>query len=336
VGISFGGINAVNDVSIVVERGEIVGLIGGNGAGKSTLLNCISGHLRPDTGSIVVLGQDVSTLAPEYRPYLGLTRTFQDALLFPGLTVRETLMAAMDRSDRSGTFGAVTGAPWVRAAEAGKRARAAEVLATFGLEDRADALTSELSTGMRRICDLAAVVAAGADVVLLDEPTAGLAQREVEAFGPLLRRLREVEGCSMLIVEHDMPLLMSLCDRIYCLEQGQVIAEGTPAEVRADPRVIASYLGTETAAIERSTSAGATARARTPVNGKRAKPATPKSNGARPRANDGDPGTTSIAEGAGETSGRSPQRRRTRPLSAAGATAGEPGGAEVTSKEGVR
>lgn len=250
--LSFGGIRAVNDVSLTVESGEIVGLIGGNGAGKSTLLSCISGHLRPTSGTIVVRGQDVSELGPEYRPFLGLSRTFQDAHLVPGLTVTELLMAAMDRANRTGALGALVGAPWVRRAEADKRARATEILASFGLAERADALTSELSTGMRRICDLAAVVASGASLVLLDEPTAGLAQREVEAFAPLLRRLRDEHGCSMLVIEHDMPLMMSLCDRIYCLEQGRVIAEGDPDEIRTNAWVISSYLGTEGGAIERS------------------------------------------------------------------------------------
>jgi ABC-type branched-subunit amino acid transport system ATPase component len=252
VSISFGGIHAVRDVSVHVDAGEIVGLIGGNGAGKSTLLNCISGHLRPSSGAIDVNGQKVGDLAAEYRPFLGLTRTFQDARLFPGLTVVETVMVAMDRSDRSGAVGALLGAPWMRAAEVDKRARALEILASFGLEDRADSLTAELSTGMRRVCDLATVVASEPTVVLLDEPTAGLAQREVEAFAPLLRRLRDEHQCSVLLVEHDMPLVMSLCDRVYCLEQGSVIAEGTPAKIRRDPRVIASYLGTNAAAIKRS------------------------------------------------------------------------------------
>jgi ABC-type branched-subunit amino acid transport system ATPase component len=252
VRISFGGINAVDGASITVGAREIVGLIGANGAGKSTLLSCVSGHLRPSSGSIRIAGQDVTDLPPEYRPYLGVGRTFQDARLFPGLPVLETVMTAIDRTERGGTLGAMLNAPWLRASERRKRAKAMEVLRDFGLADRADSLTSELSTGMRRICDLAAVVAAEPMLVILDEPTAGLAQREVEAFAPLLRKVRDLHGCSMLIVEHDMPLIMSLCDRIYCLELGQVIAEGTADEVRADERVVASYLGTTAAAVDRS------------------------------------------------------------------------------------
>jgi ABC-type branched-subunit amino acid transport system ATPase component len=128
----------------------------------------------------------------------------------------------------------------------------ASIVSRLGLEPWAATLTSELSTGTRRICDLAAQIAAHPKVLILDEPTAGIAQREAEAFGPLLRRVREELDCAILIVEHDMPLLMSLCDRVYAMESGRIIACGTPAEVRNDPLVVASYLGTNRAAISRS------------------------------------------------------------------------------------
>src|SRR2546423_11832486 len=142
------------------------------------------------------------------------------------------------------------------------RREAEEIVDRFGLRPWADARASELSTGTRRICDLAAQVAAQPKLILLDEPTAGVAQREAEAFGPLLRRIRDELDCSVLIVEHDMPLLMALCDRIYALEAGKVIAAGTPDEIRHDPRVVASYLGTEPSAIRRS---GATTTRNKPV-----------------------------------------------------------------------
>ena len=260
--VRFGGITALDGVDLVVRPGEIVGLIGANGAGKTTLLNVLSGHLASDAGSVVVGGEDVTGLGPEYRPYLGMSRTFQDARLFPGLTVHEVVMAAADRNLRGGAVSAMVGSPWLRMSERDKRARAAELLEEFGLADRADTLVGELSTGMRRVCDLAAIVASEPKLVLLDEPTAGLAQREVERFAPLLRRVHERYGASMLVVEHDMPLMMSLCDRIYCLESGRVIAEGTPAEVRHDPRVVASYLGADEAAVDRS---GASARRLSPT-----------------------------------------------------------------------
>jgi ABC-type branched-subunit amino acid transport system ATPase component len=146
----------------------------------------------------------------------------------------------------------MVGAPWARATEAATRDDAAAILATLGLHDWAHALTSELSTGMRRIADLAMQIASRPRVLLLDEPTGGVAQREAEAFGPLLRRLRDDLGCGVLIVEHDMPLLMAVCDRVYAMEAGRIIACGTPDEVRNDAAVVASYLGTDPAAIERS------------------------------------------------------------------------------------
>jgi ABC-type branched-subunit amino acid transport system ATPase component len=144
------------------------------------------------------------------------------------------------------------GAPWVQFAERRSRQRADEVLERLGLAPWADTLTSDLSTGTRRICELALQLTARPQVLLLDEPTAGVAQRDAEAFAPLLRRIRDELDCSILIVEHDMPLLMGLCDRVYAMEQGRVIAEGTPDEIRSHPDVIASYLGTGDVAINRS------------------------------------------------------------------------------------
>ena len=253
VRLAFGGIQALAGVSLDVGPGEIVGLIGGNGAGKSTLMNCISGHAAPDEGSIAVFGQQVASLPPEFRPHLALSRTFQDARLYPGLTALETVLVALDRTDRSDTLSALVGAPWVRGPERAKRVRAVQLLERVGLQDRQHTWVSELSTGMRRLLDLATVTAGSPKLVLLDEPTAGIAQREVEQFGPLLRALRDELDCAIVIVEHDMPLLLSLCDRVYCLENGSVIAEGTPDQVRNDPHVVASYLGTDPSAVARST-----------------------------------------------------------------------------------
>jgi ABC-type branched-subunit amino acid transport system ATPase component len=252
VRLHFGGIRALDGVSLHVQPREIVGLIGGNGAGKSTLMSCISGHAVPDAGSIEVFGQQVAGLPPEYRPALALARTFQDARLYPGLSVLETVLVALDRTNRSDTLSALVGAPWVRVNERAKRGQALALLERVGLADRQDALVSELSTGMRRLLDVATVTAGSPGLVLLDEPTAGIAQREVEQFAPLLRSLRDDLGCAIVVVEHDMPLLLSLCDRVYCMEDGVVIAQGTPDEVRSDPLVIASYLGTDPAAVDRS------------------------------------------------------------------------------------
>ena len=252
VRVRFGGIVALDQPDITVGPGEIVGLIGANGAGKTTLMNVISGVIRPVEGSVSLFGAEVVDLPADLRAAFGLSRSFQDATLFAGLTVVETLEVVIGQRHKVGVVSAMVGAPWVRASERHIRAEAEALAARFGLEPWADARTSELSTGTRRVCELAAQVAAQPKVVLLDEPTAGVAQREAEAFGPLLRKIREELDCSILIVEHDMPLLMGLCDRMYALEAGRVIAEGTPDEIRHNPRVVASYLGTEESAITRS------------------------------------------------------------------------------------
>jgi ABC-type branched-subunit amino acid transport system ATPase component/ABC-type branched-subunit amino acid transport system permease subunit len=252
VRVHFGGIAALQDADIEVRAGEIVGLIGPNGAGKTTLMNVVSGVLRPDQGSVELFGHEVARRPPDVRARYGLARSFQDASLFAGLTVIETIQVATAQRVKSHLLTAMVGAPWVRAAERSNRRRATEIVEAFGLSQWSDALTSELSTGMRRICDLAAQVATEPRLLLLDEPTAGVAQREAEAFAPLVRRIRDDLDCAILIIEHDMPMLMGLCDRVYAMDTGSVIAEGTPAEVRENPAVIASYLGTNTAAISRS------------------------------------------------------------------------------------
>jgi ABC-type branched-subunit amino acid transport system ATPase component len=244
VRVSFGGLRALDDVSIHVGRREIVGLIGPNGAGKTTLLDVVTGVLRPGAGTVRLDGRDVSGLPSDLRAAFGLGRAFQDATLFSGLTVAETVQVALAQEHRVGMLSALIGAPWARATERSARAQVDAILEGLALAPWADTLASDLSTGLRRITGLAAQMAARPAVLLLDEPTAGVAQREAEAFGPLLRRIRDDLGCAILIVEHDMPLLMGVCDRIYALEAGRVIAEGTPEEIRADDRVIASYLGT--------------------------------------------------------------------------------------------
>lgn len=250
--VTYGGVVALSAPDIVVRPGEIVGLIGPNGAGKSTLMNVISGQIRAESGSVKIFGEEVIDLPSDLRMAHGMARSFQDASLFAGLTVTETIQVALARQYRVGMVSAMIGAPWVQSSEVLSRRTAERVACRFGLEPWLGALTSELSTGTKRICDLAAQVAAQPKLLLLDEPTGGVAQREAEAFGPLLRRLRDELDCAILIVEHDMPLLMDLCDRMYAMVAGQVIAEGTPQELRQNRTVVASYLGTEDAAISRS------------------------------------------------------------------------------------
>jgi ABC-type branched-subunit amino acid transport system ATPase component len=250
--LSFGGVQALQGASILIGDGEIVGLIGPNGAGKSTLLNAISGVHRPDSGAVLLGGVDVTAEPPEARASLGLGRSFQAATLFPGLTVKESVQAVLGARRRVGVVPAMLGGRRARQAELDSAAMADELLARTGLTPWAGTLTAQLSTGTRRICDLTLQLAGAPTLLLLDEPTAGVAQRDTEAFGPLLRRIRDELDCSIVVVEHDMPLLMGLCDRVYALVEGRVIAEGTPEEIRNDPAVIASYLGTDTVALERS------------------------------------------------------------------------------------
>jgi ABC-type branched-subunit amino acid transport system ATPase component/ABC-type branched-subunit amino acid transport system permease subunit len=251
VSVRFGGIQAVDGVTMHVGRREVVGLIGTNGAGKSTLMNAIGGYV-PASGEVRLFGQDVSSKSPSTRAGLGFGRTFQAAALFPELSVRETVEVALEARHRSGLVATALWLPPATRRERARRREAEEILDFLGLGIYADTPIRSLSTGTRRIVELAGLLAVDPDVLCLDEPTAGLAQRETEAFGPLIQGLAAELDATVLIIEHDMPLIMGISDRVYCLELGRIIAEGVPDEVRNDLRVIASYLGTDERAIARS------------------------------------------------------------------------------------
>lgn len=259
----FGGVQALSHVGLEVHAGEIVGLIGQNGAGKTTLMDCVSGFHRldpdpsrpgrGDDGTIVFRGVDVTTWTPAERARSGMGRTFQEARLFPSLTVTETLAVACERSVASRSLVAdATRQPASYLAEDDTMARVRELTRMLGLDRYAHTPTSALSTGTRRIVELGCLLAEDPVLMLLDEPSAGVAQRETEALGPLLRRIRDHTGAAMLVIEHDMPLLSGLCDRLVAMELGSVIVDGPPSEVLAHPVVVASYLGTDAAAINRS------------------------------------------------------------------------------------
>jgi ABC-type branched-subunit amino acid transport system ATPase component/ABC-type branched-subunit amino acid transport system permease subunit len=247
--VRFGGIAAVDGVDLVVHPGEVVGLIGTNGAGKSTLLNAIGGYV-PSSGRVDLFGREISRLDAPARARAGLGRTFQAATLFPELTVRETVQVALESRGRSGLISSALGLPGSLRREASRAAEADEIIDFLGLGRYADAFIADLSTGTRRIVELAGLLALDARVLCLDEPTAGVAQRETEAFGPLLLEIRRQLDASLVVIEHDMPLIMGISDRVYCLELGRVIAEGPPEQVRHDPAVIASYLGTDSRSID--------------------------------------------------------------------------------------
>ena len=254
---AFGGIRAVDGVSLEVHEKEIVGVIGPNGAGKTTLFDLISGYTSLFAGEIEVEGQDVSSASPTRRATAGLGRSFQDARLFPELSVYETLCVSLERwvKNRSALAAAMY-LPPVFESEDAVRLRVNELIELLGLGDYQQKYIRELSTGTRRIVDLACLVAHRPSVILLDEPTSGLAQREVEALSPVVRRLRDEMGAALLIIEHDIPFVSSVSDRLIALDQGRVIASGLPEEVLAHPVVIESYLGTSSAAIARSGQGG--------------------------------------------------------------------------------
>jgi ABC-type branched-subunit amino acid transport system ATPase component len=214
-------------------------------------MNAVGGFV-PSKGSVVLLGEEVAGRSPGYRASLGLGRTFQAATLFPELTVNETLLVALEAKGRAGMLSTALGLPRARRHNRAALAELSELVDFLGLGGYREHYISDLSTGTRRVVELAGLLALNAKVLCLDEPTAGLAQRETEAFGPLIRTIKKELAASVLLIEHDMPLIMGISERVYCLEAGRVIAEGAPAGVRDDPRVIASYLGTDERAIVRS------------------------------------------------------------------------------------
>ncbi len=245
----FGGVNAVQGVDLEVRSGEILGLIGPNGAGKTTTFELLSGFTRLDQGRVTFVGEDISLLEPEARAELGIVRSFQDAALFPTLTVLECATLAFERVAPTN---AITSALGLSGKNRSKTATARDLLDAMGLGGYANRQVRELSTGTRRLVEIACVLAVRPSILLLDEPSSGIAQRETEALGGLLRRLRDDLGLTMVIIEHDIPLIMGLSDRIVAMESGAVIAVGPPEEVRNDPRVVEAYLGGSITAIERS------------------------------------------------------------------------------------
>ncbi len=253
LGIRFGGIRAVDAVTLAVAPREIVGIIGPNGAGKTTLFDLISGFLPGATGGLELNGHDVTSLSAARRARHGLGRSFQDARLWPALTVEEAIAVSLERwLEVRDPVSAALHLPANFDSEEQVRSRIDELMELLGLNPFRSKFVRELSTGSRRIVDLACVVAHRPTVVLLDEPSSGIAQRETEALAPLILRIRDQLGAAVLVIEHDMPLITAVSDRLIAMDQGAVIASGPPGEVLADPAVVASYLGTSEAAITRS------------------------------------------------------------------------------------
>ncbi|MET7704829.1 ATP-binding cassette domain-containing protein [Micromonospora sp. NPDC005413] len=246
---SYGGVRAVAGASLDVTAGEVVGIIGPNGAGKTTLFEIIAGFTRPDRGAVLFAGRPVTGLSPQRRAGLGLVRSFQDARLFATMTVLETVMVAGERTAPTSLFAAALGAG---GPDRAKRRRAEELVTLMGLAPLADRLGGELSTGTRRIVEITCLLALEPALLLLDEPSSGVSQTGGVALGEVLRRIHDELGVTMVIIEHDLPLLARLADRLVAMDGGRVIADGTPQEVRTHPDVVRSYLGTDHAAVNRS------------------------------------------------------------------------------------
>jgi ABC-type branched-subunit amino acid transport system ATPase component len=240
----FGGVKAVDQLDLTVRRGEILGLIGPNGSGKSTTVNLITGVYLPTAGDVIFQGQDISKLAPHQRCELGLARTFQNIRLFGHLTVWQNLWAARMVRER-GWAGFKQ--RWLSGANAA-REQAEELLVFGDLAHKRDMLAGNLAFGEQRRLELIRAAASGAELLLLDEPAAGMNAEEIEDLDNRIRKLRD-QGHTILLIEHHMELVMEVCDRVAVLNFGRKIAEGTPAQVQQDAQVRAAYLGTdETAA----------------------------------------------------------------------------------------
>jgi branched-chain amino acid transport system ATP-binding protein len=239
----YGGVQALSAVSFRVERGRIKGLIGPNGAGKTSLFNCVCGVLRVDSGHIRYAGRDLHGLAPHRRARMGIARTFQTLELFRELTVLENLMVPVDAQARRGLLADALRLPSARFEEHRADERARALLHFLGIADVAGIPGGDLPIGIQRRVELGRALALRPTLLLLDEPAAGLDSRETAELAGVLSRIRERFGTTMLLVDHDMSLVMRVCDDIAVLDYGLLIAEGPPERIREDPTVVRAYLG---------------------------------------------------------------------------------------------
>ena len=240
----FGGVRAVDKVTFDVDRGEIVGLIGPNGAGKTTTFNLISGRFPPSAGAVQMDGRPLAGLRPDQIAERGIARTFQGTRIFPQLSVKENVEIASLAGAEVGFWEGWLGLPAARAAERQARERADEILHWIGLAGMTHAVAGSLAYAHQSLLGMAIALARRPRLMLLDEPFAGMNPGETQRAAEMVRRIR-ADGVTVVLVEHDVPAVMRICDRIVVLDQGAKIAEGTPAEIAANPRVVEAYLGVD-------------------------------------------------------------------------------------------
>ena len=244
IGKRFGGLTALEGISFNVGKGSITGIIGPNGAGKTTLFNVATGIYPPSTGAVLMEGRDISKLPPEGRARLGLVRTFQNIELFGKMTVLENVMVGLHTRSSSGLFACSFRMPWQMSEERRIRERALELLEFVGIPELADFQAGTLSFGKGRLLEIARAMALEPKLLLMDEPAAGLNSSETAELAELIKKIRDL-GITVALVEHDMDLVMDICDQLVVLNLGTMLAEGTPREIQDNPAVITAYLGEE-------------------------------------------------------------------------------------------
>jgi branched-chain amino acid transport system ATP-binding protein len=241
----FGGLDAVSELSFDVNEGEIFGLIGPNGAGKSTVFNMICGTFKPTSGTLTFRGKNTTGLAPHRVARMGMARVYQGNVLFPSSTVKTNVLMGMHLHTQLSLFGFLFGGRGAKRRDKALQARAMEILELVGLADEPDTLASDLPHGNQRHLCLAIALAAEPKLLLLDEPVTGMNTEEVTEMLDLIRMLREETGLTLIVIEHNMKAIMSVCDRIVAISYGKKLAEGTPQEIANNPEVIEAYLGAE-------------------------------------------------------------------------------------------